>query len=166
MVGSTCAATVALYRYRYEIVGPAPLGDAKAITTAGQEAELRVAQTALTRAKRVASQSKIEARRDPRQGVAPVIDSGADCGHADPSLVARLERRRRARAACCHLEGLCHQYHQSYKLLAARHPLLAGRHRNRSEGAIMVRRTVEALSCSYKIRAFNVLKPCCIGIVG
>lgn len=94
------------------------------------------------------------------------IDSGSDCGHADRLLVARLERRRRARAACCHLEELCHQYHQAYELLAARHPLLAGRHRNRSEGASMVKRTVEALSYSYKIRAFNVLKSCCIGVVG
>lgn len=30
----------------------------------------------------------------------------------------------------------------------------------------MVKRTVEALSHSYKIRAFNVLKSCCIGVVG
>lgn len=47
------AATVALYRYRYEITGPTPLGDAKA-TSADQAAEYRVAQTALARAKRVA----------------------------------------------------------------------------------------------------------------
>lgn len=46
------AATVALYRYRYEITGPAPLGDVKTITTADQAAEHRAAQIALARARR------------------------------------------------------------------------------------------------------------------
>ena len=41
------AATVALYRYRYEITGPSPLGDAKAVLTADQAAENRAAQVAL-----------------------------------------------------------------------------------------------------------------------
>lgn len=43
------AATVALYRYRYDITSPSPLGDAKAITTADQAAEYRAATTALRR---------------------------------------------------------------------------------------------------------------------
>lgn len=66
------AATVALYRYRYEITGVAPLGDAKAVTTPDQAAEYRVTQTALARAQRVAHQSSVRSERDPRQGVARV----------------------------------------------------------------------------------------------
>ena len=46
------AATVALYRYRYEITGPSPLGDAKAVLTADQAAEYRAAQVALRGAQR------------------------------------------------------------------------------------------------------------------
>src|SRR5690606_32540402 len=45
------AATVALYRYRYEITSPSPLGDAKAITLADQTVEYLAAHTALVRAK-------------------------------------------------------------------------------------------------------------------
>ncbi len=38
------ATIVALYRYRHEVTGTAPLGDAKAVTTADQTAEYRFAQ--------------------------------------------------------------------------------------------------------------------------
>lgn len=62
------AATVALYRYRYEITGSTALGDAKA-TTADQAAEYRVAQTALARAKRVARQTAAGAHRERQQEV-------------------------------------------------------------------------------------------------
>lgn len=47
------AATVALYRYRYEITGPTPLGDAKTITSADQAAEYRAARSAQARANQV-----------------------------------------------------------------------------------------------------------------
>ena len=46
------AATIALYRHRYEISGSSPLGDAKAIRTPEQAAEHRAAQSALTRLSR------------------------------------------------------------------------------------------------------------------
>lgn len=46
-------ATVALYRYRYEITGPSPLRDAKSIHTPEQAAECRAAQVALTRLRRL-----------------------------------------------------------------------------------------------------------------
>src|SRR5699024_4400947 len=46
------AATVALYRYRYEITGSSPLGDAKTVLTADQAAEYRAAQVALRGAQR------------------------------------------------------------------------------------------------------------------
>lgn len=43
------AATVALYRYRYEITGPAPLGDPEEVSHPEQAAEQRVAQVAHAR---------------------------------------------------------------------------------------------------------------------
>ena len=61
------ASTVALYRYRYEITGPAPLGDAKTITTADQAVEHRAATAALRRAQAIGQ--RIDAgprRRSPR----------------------------------------------------------------------------------------------------
>lgn len=57
------AATVALYRYRYEINGTSPLGEAKAVTTADQAAERRAAQTALARARHIARPTYDEGRR-------------------------------------------------------------------------------------------------------
>ena len=63
------AATVALYRYRYEITSPSPLGDAKAITLADQTVEYRAAQTALARAKRVSRQTTTGAQRERQQEV-------------------------------------------------------------------------------------------------
>lgn len=51
------AATVALYRYSYEITGPSLLGDAKAVLTADQAAEYRGAQVALARARQVAQRT-------------------------------------------------------------------------------------------------------------
>lgn len=57
------AATVALYRYRHEITGPAPLGEAKAVTTADQAAEHRAVQAALARARPVAQQSASQPER-------------------------------------------------------------------------------------------------------
>ena len=44
------ATTVALYRHRYEVTGPAPLGNPKNITNAQQAAEYRTAYAALRRA--------------------------------------------------------------------------------------------------------------------
>lgn len=43
------AATVALYRYRYEITGPSPLGDPQSVGTPEQAVEHRIAQSALAR---------------------------------------------------------------------------------------------------------------------
>jgi len=54
----THAATVALYRHRYDIDNPAPLGDAKKITTAEQAAEYRAAQAALAQLRRFSGQSE------------------------------------------------------------------------------------------------------------
>jgi conjugative relaxase-like TrwC/TraI family protein len=51
------AATVALYRYRYEIADPSPLGDTKTIATAGQAAEYRAAQAAFGGVQRAAQRS-------------------------------------------------------------------------------------------------------------
>lgn len=47
------ATTIALYRHRYDITGPAPLGTLKDITQAQQAAEYRAAYTALRRAQSV-----------------------------------------------------------------------------------------------------------------
>lgn len=58
------AATVVLYRYRYEITSPSPLGDARAITLAAQAADYRAAQTALARANRVARKTTADVRRE------------------------------------------------------------------------------------------------------
>lgn len=65
------AATVALYRYRYEITGTSPLGDAKAVLTADQAAEYRAAQVALRGAQRSnrdlgQMQDRVARRPDPR----------------------------------------------------------------------------------------------------
>ena len=49
------AATIALYRYRYDITGPSPLGDPKSIETAEQGAEFRVAQTVLRSAQAISA---------------------------------------------------------------------------------------------------------------
>lgn len=68
------AATVALYRDRYEITGPAPLGDPHAVRGPDQAAEYRVGQLALRRIKMSvrhdderASQSTV--RSTPRRGL-------------------------------------------------------------------------------------------------
>ncbi|GAB3767767.1 conjugative relaxase-like TrwC/TraI family protein [Microlunatus parietis] len=50
------ATTIALYRYRYDITEPAPLGNAKDITKAQQAAEYRAAAAALRRARSVSKQ--------------------------------------------------------------------------------------------------------------
>lgn len=57
------AATVALYRYRYDITGPAPLGDKKTITVAEQAAEHRTATVALRRAQAIGQRSDTASRR-------------------------------------------------------------------------------------------------------
>ena len=44
-------ATIALYRHRYGITGPSPIGDAKKITTAEQAAEYRAAHAYMERAR-------------------------------------------------------------------------------------------------------------------
>ena len=64
----TEAATVALYRHRYEISGSSPLGDTKDVRTAEQAAEHRSAQAALTRLRRLTKRSgdAHEQRRAPR----------------------------------------------------------------------------------------------------
>ncbi|MER7002478.1 hypothetical protein ABT297_05455 [Dactylosporangium sp. NPDC000555] len=49
------AATIALYRHRYDITGPTPLGDPKSIKTAQQAAEYRAAQAALARLRRLST---------------------------------------------------------------------------------------------------------------
>lgn len=61
-------ATVALYRYRYDITGPTPLGDPKGITTAEQAAEYRVVQAALRSARAISALADGTApRRDTRR---------------------------------------------------------------------------------------------------
>lgn len=64
------AATVALYRYRYEITGTSPLGDAKTVLTSDQAAEYRAAQVALRGAQRAnrdlgQMQDRVARRPDP-----------------------------------------------------------------------------------------------------
>lgn len=51
------AATVALYRYRYEITGPSPLGDAQSVRTPEQAAENRTAQSALARLRQLSTRT-------------------------------------------------------------------------------------------------------------
>ncbi|CVN70433.1 Dtr system oriT relaxase [Streptococcus pneumoniae] len=63
----THAATVALYRYRYDVAGPSPLGDAKATTTADQATEYHAAQTALARTRRSAQRTYAPERRRQRE---------------------------------------------------------------------------------------------------
>lgn len=53
-----CAATIALYRVRYDISGRSPLGPAKGVGSAEQAAERRVAETALVRARRLAKDGR------------------------------------------------------------------------------------------------------------
>lgn len=65
------AASIALYRYRYDISGPSPLGDAKSIRTPEQAAEHRVAQAALARLRRLTKRADAPYRRS-----APRIDQG------------------------------------------------------------------------------------------
>ena len=57
------AATVALYRCRYRITGPSPLGAATTVSAADQAAEYRAAQTALARARHIAIPTGSEGRR-------------------------------------------------------------------------------------------------------
>src|SRR5690625_3409480 len=64
------AATVALYRYRYEITGPSPLGDVKTIAIADQGAEYRAAKTALSGVQRAGQQSTKHPAERVRQGEA------------------------------------------------------------------------------------------------
>ena len=49
--------TVALYRYRYEITGPSPLGDAQSVRTPEQAAENRTAQSALARLRQLSTRT-------------------------------------------------------------------------------------------------------------
>lgn len=49
------AATVALYRYRYEITGPSALGDPQSVRTPEQAAEHRIAQSALARLRQLST---------------------------------------------------------------------------------------------------------------
>ena len=65
------AATVALYRYRYDITGTSPLGDKRTIVTAEQGAEHRAATAALRRAQAIGQ--RIDAGPGRR---APRIDHG------------------------------------------------------------------------------------------
>ncbi len=65
----THATTVALYRYRYDITGPKPLGNAKDITKAQQAAEHRAAYIALRRAQSLAERAEDTAPRRQRPGV-------------------------------------------------------------------------------------------------
>lgn len=59
----TEAATIALYRHRYEISGPSPLGDAKGIHTPEQAAEHRAARAALNRLRRLTKPVDASQRR-------------------------------------------------------------------------------------------------------
>lgn len=62
------ATTIALYRRRYDITGPVPLGNPKDITNPGQASEYRVASSALRRARQVAEASETRTpRRQPQQ---------------------------------------------------------------------------------------------------
>lgn len=58
------AATVALYRHRYDISGRAPLGNAKDITKAHQAAEYRAASAAMRRAQSIGEPFADTPRRD------------------------------------------------------------------------------------------------------
>ncbi|WP_284690600.1 ATP-dependent DNA helicase [Microbacterium tenebrionis] len=53
----TEAATIALYRHRYDIGGSSPLGDAKSIRTPEQAAERRAAQAALVRLRQLSTRT-------------------------------------------------------------------------------------------------------------
>ncbi|MFT4052447.1 MAG: conjugal transfer protein, partial [Microbacterium sp.] len=66
------AATVALYRYRHEITGPSPLGDAKDVATADQAAEYRAAQVALARTRGSAQQHAPRPERQQQREVGRV----------------------------------------------------------------------------------------------
>lgn len=62
------AATIALYRHRYVITGPTPLGDPKGIKSAEHAAEYRVVQAALRSARAIsASADGAPLRRDTRR---------------------------------------------------------------------------------------------------
>ena len=60
----THAATVALYRHRYDIDSPAPLGDAKEIRTAEQAAEYRAARAALSQLRLAEASADVRHRRN------------------------------------------------------------------------------------------------------
>ena len=62
------AATVALYRYRYEITGPAPLGDPNIVRGPDQAAEYRAGQVALRHI-------KASVRRDDERGSQSTVRS-------------------------------------------------------------------------------------------
>ncbi|MEL5990250.1 MobF family relaxase [Microbacterium phosphatis] len=65
-------ATIALYRHRYDIADPRPLGDAKTIKFAEQTAEYRAATTALRRVETLGKRhADSSSRREPQQ-----IDGG------------------------------------------------------------------------------------------
>ncbi|WP_246846642.1 MobF family relaxase [Humibacter ginsenosidimutans] len=66
-VWSAHAATIALYRWRYDITGPAPLGNPKDITSAQQAIEYRTASVTLLRARQIGAAS--ESRTPHRQVV-------------------------------------------------------------------------------------------------
>lgn len=57
------AATVALYRYRYAITDPTPLGAPKSIKIAEQTAEYRAAYARVERARQLGSMSQSEPNR-------------------------------------------------------------------------------------------------------
>lgn len=68
----TAAATIALYRHRYDVTGAAPLGNPKDITKAQQSAEYRAASAALRRAQSAGERS---AQPTPRRDAQKVDQS-------------------------------------------------------------------------------------------
>ena len=62
-------AAIALYRHRYDITGPSPVGDGQKIKTTEQAAEYRAAQVALARAKRLSRQTTAAVQQERRQEV-------------------------------------------------------------------------------------------------
>lgn len=86
------AATITLYRHRYEITGPTPLGDAEAIRTPEQ----RAAQTALTRLGRI---TKPSAGAPPRRSD-PRITSDAGSDTAPVVQAGKFPRRSSHQVSC------------------------------------------------------------------
>ncbi|WP_448233178.1 MobF family relaxase [Microbacterium lacticum] len=58
----TCAATVALYRYRYDVTGPSPVGAARDSASVDQFVEWRSARAALARARRLTQPTSRDGR--------------------------------------------------------------------------------------------------------